>query len=293
MFSIIITVFNREQSIAAAIESCLIQSYKEYEIIIIDDGSVDNSYKVIEPYLKNNKVRYYYQTNQGAAAAKNKGADKAKFPYILFLDSDDVISDPSVFNTIACEITSSHPDFISFKKIMIRISGQISIQEDKNLSNSIDFRRHMLEAPLNYAGKPPYLFNKQCFLQCNGFDVNSKWGDALIFWRRFFDFNIKSKVIDDVGYIYDQTDTNSISRNKNIALYAKALAVIRKCYEENKNSIFEIKAEKNWQLIFVYYAIKSKSANCILKAISELLSGRLYLLPRSLLYIVRTKVLQC
>lgn len=69
MISIVITIYNRENTIEAAIESCLIQDFSHYEIILVDDGSTDNSAHKVEKYLCNN-VKYFYQENQGAAAAK-------------------------------------------------------------------------------------------------------------------------------------------------------------------------------------------------------------------------------
>ena len=62
MISIVITIYNRENTIEAAIESCLIQDFSHYEIILVDDGSTDNSAHKVEKYLCNN-VKYFYQEN--------------------------------------------------------------------------------------------------------------------------------------------------------------------------------------------------------------------------------------
>ena len=86
--SIIIPTYNSAQYICEAIESVLNQTYKDFEIIVVDDGSTDNTKEVIKPYL--NKIKYIYQQNSGPSAARNRGIKEAKGEYIAFLDADDI-----------------------------------------------------------------------------------------------------------------------------------------------------------------------------------------------------------
>ena len=85
--SIIIPTFNRCEVLQRAINSIYGQSYSDYEILVIDDGSTDGTAAMIE--RKFPKVRYFYQTNKGVSAARNKGLVHAKADWIAFLDSDD------------------------------------------------------------------------------------------------------------------------------------------------------------------------------------------------------------
>ncbi len=85
--SVIIPLYNGAKYIQQALESVFQQTYNNYEIIIIDDGSTDESKQVLESYL--DKVKYIYQNNQGVAAARNKGLEVATGEYIAFLDQDD------------------------------------------------------------------------------------------------------------------------------------------------------------------------------------------------------------
>ncbi|MGA1871245.1 MAG: glycosyltransferase family 2 protein [bacterium] len=86
--SVIIPTYNRSQFITHAIDSVLSQTYHDIEIIIVDDGSTDNTKKILINY--NNRIKYIYQENQGVAAARNTGIKNAKGKYIAFLDSDDM-----------------------------------------------------------------------------------------------------------------------------------------------------------------------------------------------------------
>lgn len=88
-FSIIIPVYNVEKYLKKCIESVLNQSYKNYEVIIINDGSTDESQKIIDSYKNNTKIKTILQKNKGLSISRNEGIKKVTGDYILFLDSDD------------------------------------------------------------------------------------------------------------------------------------------------------------------------------------------------------------
>ncbi len=93
LFSIIIPVYNRAHIILKTLQSVFEQSFKSYELIIVDDGSSDNLKDVFDDFVKNNQINnwtYYYKTNGERGAARNFGIQKAKGEYVSFLDSDDL-----------------------------------------------------------------------------------------------------------------------------------------------------------------------------------------------------------
>src|SRR5262245_2656991 len=85
--SVIIPTFNRAHLILNAIHSVFAQTYRDYEIIVVDDGSTDDTVDRLKPYM--NRIRYVYQENQGASAAQNKGVELAAGKWISILASDD------------------------------------------------------------------------------------------------------------------------------------------------------------------------------------------------------------
>lgn len=87
-FSVIIPSFNRGHFIAKTLDSVLRQDFVDYEIIVIDDGSTDNTHEVLLNY--GNRIKVYRQENKGAGIARNLGVQKSEGKYIAFLDSDDV-----------------------------------------------------------------------------------------------------------------------------------------------------------------------------------------------------------
>jgi len=88
MISIIIPVFNRAQYIGECLEGVFSQTYLDYEVIVVDDGSTDNLKDALAPYM--HRIRYIYQNNGGVARARNTGIKSARGNYIAFLDSDDI-----------------------------------------------------------------------------------------------------------------------------------------------------------------------------------------------------------
>ena len=90
LFSIIIPTYNRASFIEKTIESALDQTYPNYEIIVIDDGSTDNTDEIVK-HIKNKKISYYKIKNSERGAARNYGASIAKGEYVNFFDSDDVL----------------------------------------------------------------------------------------------------------------------------------------------------------------------------------------------------------
>jgi glycosyltransferase involved in cell wall biosynthesis len=93
LFSVIIPVFNRASLICATLDSVLHQNCKNYEIIIIDDGSSDDVKNILSSYLENRSINYFYQSNSGVSAARNKGASLSNGDYLIFLDSDDLVTE--------------------------------------------------------------------------------------------------------------------------------------------------------------------------------------------------------
>ena len=90
--SIIVPVYNVEKYLDECIESILNQTFKDFELILVDDGSVDKSGEICDKYADNNgNIKVIHQENQGQASARNNGVKLAKSEWIMFVDSDDVI----------------------------------------------------------------------------------------------------------------------------------------------------------------------------------------------------------
>ena len=99
MITIIVPVYNSEPYLPTCLNSIINQSYRDIEIICIDDGSTDNSLKILQQYAKHdNRIKIMHNKNKGVSFARNMGLDVAKGEYVLFVDSDDWVE------TLTCEL---------------------------------------------------------------------------------------------------------------------------------------------------------------------------------------------
>ncbi len=88
IFSIIIPTFNRKNFLKKAIDTVLMQSFNDFELIVVDDGSNDDTESMVKQY-DDQRIKYFFQDNHGPAHARNRGLEKARAKWIVFLDSDD------------------------------------------------------------------------------------------------------------------------------------------------------------------------------------------------------------
>lgn len=89
MFSIVIPLYNKEQSVTNTLQSVLNQTFTEFEVVIVNDGSTDNSVEKVEAF-NDPRIRLIHQANAGVSAARNKGIEEANYEWIAFLDADDL-----------------------------------------------------------------------------------------------------------------------------------------------------------------------------------------------------------
>lgn len=109
--SVVIPCYNYGHFLVRAVESITNDSLDDYEVVIVDDGSIDNTPSVSDRLAREypGKVRYISQSNSGAAAARNRGIDSAQGEYLLFLDADDELM-PGALDRIRWELSSALPD---------------------------------------------------------------------------------------------------------------------------------------------------------------------------------------
>lgn len=108
MVSVIIPVYNAEKHLERCLRSLECQTYSEYEVLLIDDGSTDSSSDICKNYAKKNaKFQYIYQNNGGVSRARNTGLRKARGDYLTFVDADDWVEPTYIEKMLSvCEETN-------------------------------------------------------------------------------------------------------------------------------------------------------------------------------------------
>lgn len=170
LVSIITPAYNRAEYIKRALDSALMQTYKNIEIIIVDDGSVDNTKEIILPFLRDDRIHYLYQKNQGVSRARNNGVKNAKGKYIALLDSDDFWNEEQRLEK-QVRFLEEHQEYILIGGGIIRID-----ENGKELSKTLnpetdqDIRKAMLCSCL--IAPSTAVFSKKAWEIVGGFDEN-------------------------------------------------------------------------------------------------------------------------
>jgi len=165
LVSVIVTCFNREKYLGAAIDSILAQTFSDHEIVLVDDGSTDRSREVAGGY--GDRLRYLHQDNRGASAAKNTGVDLARGRYIAFLDSDDLWSTDKL--SVQLDYHVAHPDVdILYAHGLQYISPEITEAEKARL--------HCPAEPMPAPVTGTLLLERETFLRVGPFRTDLKVG---------------------------------------------------------------------------------------------------------------------
>lgn len=171
-FSIIITTYNRKMLLKRALQSLIQQTETDWEGIIIDDGSTDNTEFEIKPFLNDNRLQFIYQKNTGYSLAKNSGIFLANGKYITFLDSDDEYLLNHLENRK--EILTQHPE-IDF------LYGGLSVIGNEYVPDRFDNRKlvHLNDCVIGGT----FFIKKELAFSLKGFRDIAMGSDAEFFER--------------------------------------------------------------------------------------------------------------
>lgn len=165
LFSVIIPAFNSQNFISKAIESVLNQQIKDWELIVVDDGSTDNTYDICKRFSdKNNKIKILHNKNQGVSVARNTGLKHAQGNYIFFIDADDYIEVDTLFSLQKAIVRFNTPDIIIFGLFHNKSSWCPSDNPTNTLLDRKYIETVVLPEQINLCPKTkdiqPYIWNK-------------------------------------------------------------------------------------------------------------------------------------
>ena len=218
-FSIIIAAYNAERTINDCIKSLINQSYPDFEALIIDDGSTDNTGRITAELIKGDgRFNYLRQENEGPSSARNKGIERSKGTFLLFLDSDDQYEQN--YLEVMNSVISVYPEYDHYwcgysvitqngeekgKKVWQNASGEVSITD----------RSQLMDEPLRLLSAP--LWNKafRREIVCSfglKMDQSISLGEDLLFNYSYIDCAEPQIVmIDQALYRYTEADNHSLN----------------------------------------------------------------------------------
>ena len=182
VISVITPTYNRARFLPAAVASVLSQTFGDFELIIVDDGSEDNTPDVLKPFFADRRVRYVYQENQGQSHARNLALKQATGDFIAFLDSDDVWARDKLEKQLAVFRANSEVDIVHGDEATINEQGSVvSLQNMRRYSGRIT--RYLLAD--NSVSITTALVRRRCFDEMGGFDTSVGVADDYELWLRF------------------------------------------------------------------------------------------------------------
>ena len=256
--SIIVPIYNAQKTIARCIESILNQDFSDFELILIDDGSKDNSGKICDTYAgKDQRVRVIHKENSGVSASRNLALREAKGEYLQFLDADDWIT-PNATRLLVESMETNDCDMVIadfYRVIGERLSHKGSIDEDGVLSRE-EFANNMMENPADfYYGVLWNKLYKRSIIEKYQLCMNPK-----ISWCEDFMFNLEYIrhcenifVLQVPIYYYVKTKGSLVSQSMSLTKTIKTKMMVFEYYNDfYKQVLTEEEYEKKRLQIYSY-----------------------------------------
>lgn len=274
LVSIIVPCYNQAEYIAETLESIVQQTYQNWECIIVNDGSPDNTDEVVSQWIKkDNRFQYLKKTNSGVCDTRNKGIEKAKGKYILPLDADDKIAPQYISDAI--------DEFERDKSIKLIYCNKIlfGVVNSQKPCPPYSFEKMLSENLIHHAA----IFKKSDFDQTNGYNLNMHDGlEDWDFWLTLL--NSQDKVIKLDGFYYFYR-IKSISRSTEIDV-EKNERLILQIFKNNQDKYLEYYNPVRDHINHLYYKNELK----LLQNSKEYKLGKLFFYPLYLIKRVKNKL---
>ena len=252
-FSVVIPLYNKEKFIGNTLQSVLGQTFSDFEVVVVDDGSTDSSAATVKQFT-DSRIQYYSKENEGVSTARNFGINAAASDFIAFIDADDFWY-PDFLQTMHQNIQRFPDQMVFSAAIEVEtarnlIPAQYSIQKT-GVCELVDFFEASCKEAVIWTSAA--VFHKDVFQKCGVFDMAIKSGQDTDLWMRIglvYKVVFCWKVL--ARYVYDD---NSLS--KNMAYTATKINFSKFSELEKSNS----KLKKYLDLNRFSLAIKSKIHN--------------------------------
>ncbi len=246
MISVILPIYNTEEYLRKCLDSVIHQTYKDLEIICIDDGSTDQSGGIVDEYAKlDDRIRVIHQENHGESNARNVGLNISKGEYITFLDCDDWI-EPDMYETLLDAIEEDDLDMAAgswYKDYTDRI---IEVTNEKDVSNHVFGRDELLrylyerDAYRGFSYMWNKLYKREVLTDPDGqimlFDESIRLGGDVIYLAKLALNVRRARYIDRPFYHYRMRESSG-SHTRDLGSFhdwIKSYEIVIRLYEENR-----------------------------------------------------------
>lgn len=223
MISVIMPVYNSEEFLEKCIQSILEQTYSEFELIIVDDGSTDRSWDICCKYANNDtRIRCYKVSNRGVSEARNYGLFRATGEYIRFIDSDDEMPKDSLEKLIQPFLSNKSVDLV-IGKFKATSSNAYNEEIEGTTEFNIFMQAFSIHVPTFYYGVNwNKLYKKSIIKEYNiRFNKNVHWGEDFIFNCEYYSHCEYIHYLAEYIHIYCQREASAVNAIRLMAWYDK------------------------------------------------------------------------
>lgn len=223
LISVIVPVYNTEQHLPRCIDSILSQTFADFELLLIDDGSKDSSGKICDEYAtKDSRVRVFHKENGGVSSARNFALNIANSPWIAMVDSDDYVKN-NYLKDLYNEITEYDADFVIQDFEFIKESGKIIekwYNPIKRVYGNENIAMLLKEQSLDSRGcTVGMLFSKEIIVNNKiSYPLNVRFGEDSCFLFRYLKYATKIACSDNANYCYIDHPTSAIHKKHNFKI---------------------------------------------------------------------------
>jgi glycosyltransferase involved in cell wall biosynthesis len=213
--SIIVPVFNTDKYLKRCLDSIVNQTFEEIEILCINDGSTDNSLKILEEYKKKDeRITLIKQTNQGLSATRNKGIKLASAKYLFFVDSDDTI-ESNVCEILYNRISKNDKDIYFFKLNFFNSKDELISMSEDLPDNKEELFKLLISLKITVSASS-CIYKKELFVDNNiEYPINKYFEDNATTYKLCY-FAKSIEVVNKAFYNYFIENENSITNSFNI-----------------------------------------------------------------------------
>ena len=209
MISIIVPVYNVEKYIRKCLDSIVNQTYKDLEIILVDDGSPDNSGAICDEYAKNDsRIKVIHKPNGGLSSARNAGLDVARGEFLTFIDSDDYIEDDTVASVVDA-ISQEEVEMVLIREKQVNLNGETTKIVGDKPTNTTFYREKdfLVELVLGKQvnGACDKFYKRECIKDLR-FEEGRHHGEDMLFNVCYLDCVKKVGYVDSIKYSYVAND---------------------------------------------------------------------------------------
>jgi glycosyltransferase involved in cell wall biosynthesis len=257
LVSVVTATYNMGQYVPLAVQSVLEQTYKNIELIIVDDGSTDDTQAVLKPYLADPRVKYIHQKNQGQTRAKNKGILESTGDYIAILDADDIWLPHKIQKQLPCFEISPDIGVVYTNVKLIDEKGDVLGIPQRSYFSGMVSGRLLVD---NFVNLSSVMISRKCLNKVGIFDERYPMSIDYDLWLRisaYYEFYY----VDDVTFYYRIWDGQMSHNYKK--RFECAIQIMNSFLEEHPTLVDKKTVREAWAHTYVSQGnyIKRYSSN--------------------------------